>query len=79
MPQVQSHVPCPECAKRNHQDNPTKPCQAHLSHADLDRLLENDEVIEAVCFCCEYKWKLNAQEKARVRNQRKELRNIAAM
>jgi len=41
--------------------------------------LENDEDIEAVCFQfgCEYKWKLNAQEKARVRNQRKEWRQVA--
>lgn len=66
-PQVQSHTACPEC------DKPT-----HLGHTDLDRLLENDKDIEAVCFHCEHKWKLDAQEKARLRNQRKELKKVAA-
>jgi hypothetical protein len=65
--QIKSHIACANCGE------PT-----HLGHVDLDRLLENDEDIEAVCFGCEHKWKLNAPEKARVQNQRKELRNVAA-
>jgi DNA-directed RNA polymerase subunit M/transcription elongation factor TFIIS len=68
QPQVKSPVACPKCGEAN-----------ALSHTDLDRLLENNEEIEAVCFYCEYKWKLDAQEKARLRNQRKELKKVAGM
>lgn len=64
-PQVQSGVVCPRCGEG-----------VVLGHADLDRLLENDEAIEAVCIHCEYKWKLDAQEKTRIRNQRKEWKKI---
>jgi hypothetical protein len=63
MPQDKSYVVCPKCGE------PT-----HLGHTDLEHLLESGGDIEAVCFHCEYKWMLTVQEKARVRNQRKEVK-----
>jgi hypothetical protein len=65
--QIKAPVKCPKCG------GAVVPC-----HTDLDERLEHDEAIPMVCFWCEHKWEVDAQEKARVRNQRKELRNIAA-
>lgn len=44
-----------------------------LRDVDLDRALENDEDVEVVCFPRDHKRKLNEQEKANLRNQRKRM------
>lgn len=61
-PQIKSPVVCPECGK-----------QTVLGHPDLDRRLENNEEIEVMCFANErHKWKLSAEERTRIKTQRKE-------
>jgi DNA-directed RNA polymerase subunit M/transcription elongation factor TFIIS len=56
---MKTPVRCPRCGFEN---VPT--------HSELDRRLENDERIPMVCFQCEYKWELSAEDKDRIRKQR---------
>jgi hypothetical protein len=66
LPQIQSAISCPKCGTG-----------VVLCHADLDQLLENDHGIEVVCLY-EHEWPLNAEDKTRLRNQRKEWKQVVA-
>jgi hypothetical protein len=54
---------CPECGKR-------VTVVTVLGGAALDRALENDEDVEAVCFLQEHRWNLSEQDKAHLRSIR---------
>jgi uncharacterized Zn finger protein (UPF0148 family) len=58
-------VVCPKCGKKTM-------IAPMLRGGDLGHALENDGEIEVVCFSCDHRWKLNAEDRAEFRKRRKE-------